>query len=591
MALAVVVMLVTPLFSIDAKAAVGAGQAGAIGIDVSKYQGAVDWASVKASGVSFAFIKCFSTAGGIDPYFAQNLQGANAVGIRTGVYVYSYATTVEGAVAEANTMIAILQNFSVTYPVAFDIEDKVQKNLPNETISAMANAFCQTIEAAGYYPIVYSSKTWINNKLTGVPYDKWVAQWGSVCDANVSPAFWQASCTASIPGVKGQVDLDYQYRDYSFIKAAGFSPIGNKMFFYNNYRKMRGWIDYNQLRYYASPVDGSLCQGWLDAGNGAVYYFGEDYAMAVGFRNIGEYTFYFGADGIRRTGAQIIGEQNYLFDGSGIMYRGWYRPGDFVYKYSDVDGHMVKGWYQEGDGTYFFDTEGRMYTGLKTIGTDNYYFNELGKMQIGWVQTAAGRLYMDATGKQQKGLLTLADGKYYIDPATGFMRTGLVDIAGVKYLFSPENGKMLTGIQAVGGSKFYFNPTTGAMTTGLIPQADGSAYYFDLASGAMVVGAVTTADGTRYFDATGKMQVGWVTIGASQFYFEPGTGLMHKGLLNDGKGYKYLAPTDGHLCLGVVNVDGVPYYFDPATGYLTPNATFTIDGAVHMSDANGMVVM
>lgn len=588
-AIILAVMIAVPMFTIKAEAAVGPGQAGTVGIDVSKYQGAVDWNAVKASGVTFAFIKCFSSAGGIDPYFAANIQGANAVGIRTGVYVYSYATSVEGAIAEANTMISILQNFSITYPVAYDIEDRVQKNLPNETLTAMANAFCATIEAAGYYPIVYSSKSWFNTKLAGVTYDRWVAQWGSVCDAAVAPAFWQASCTARIGGVAGQVDLDYQYKDYSFIKPVGFSPVGDRMFFYNNYRKMRGWVDYNGLRYYAAPSDGSLYRGWMDCGNGVVYYFGEDYAMATGFRNVGEATFYFGADGLRRTGAQIIAEQNYLFDGNGVMYRGWYRPGDFVYKYSDIDGHMIKGWYQEGDGTFFFDAEGHMYTGLRQVGDAKYYFDEIGKMQIGWVPTAAGTMYMDATGKMQTGFIALADGTYYVDPTTGFMRTGLVDIAGQKYFFNPENGKMMTGIVTVGAANFYFKPDTGVMTTGLITVGDAT-YYFDPASGAMVVGAATMADGIRYFDATGKMQTGWVTIGESMFYFTPGTGVMYTGLLQDAQGYKYLAPSDGHLCVGIVSVDGVPYYFDPATGYLTPNATITIGASVFQSDANGVVV-
>ena len=93
------VILLFPVFSIRADA-VNGSQAGARGIDVSKYQGNVDWNAVRASGVTFAFIKAYSAKSGIDPYFARNLAGANAVGIRTGVYVYSYATTVEAAVAE-----------------------------------------------------------------------------------------------------------------------------------------------------------------------------------------------------------------------------------------------------------------------------------------------------------------------------------------------------------------------------------------------------------------------------------------------------------------------------------------------------------
>ncbi len=98
------------------------------GIDVSKYQGAVNWSAVKNAGYSFAFIKAGSAKSGLDPYYAVNMAGATAAGMKVGVYVYSYATTVEGAMTEAQFAIAAMEPYSVSYPVVYDLEDSIHKN-------------------------------------------------------------------------------------------------------------------------------------------------------------------------------------------------------------------------------------------------------------------------------------------------------------------------------------------------------------------------------------------------------------------------------------------------------------------------------
>lgn len=173
LALLLTIALMFPMFSLSSEAAVNGSQAGAVGIDVSKYQGNIDWNAVRASGVSFAFIKAYSSYSGVDPYFDRNIRGANAVGIRTGVYVYSYATTPEAAAAEAAAVVALLQNYTVSFPVVIDIEDSSQKPLSPETLAAIANVFCATVENAGYYPMVYSNTYWFTNKIGPVGYDKW----------------------------------------------------------------------------------------------------------------------------------------------------------------------------------------------------------------------------------------------------------------------------------------------------------------------------------------------------------------------------------------------------------------------------------
>ena len=97
--------------------AIGAGSSIARGIDVSKHNLAIDWNQVPSSGVSFAFIKAGSTNSGVDPYFDANMNGANAAGLRTGVYLYSYATNAEQAQNEANLLLQWMSNYTVSYPV------------------------------------------------------------------------------------------------------------------------------------------------------------------------------------------------------------------------------------------------------------------------------------------------------------------------------------------------------------------------------------------------------------------------------------------------------------------------------------------
>ena len=117
-----------PAFGITA-AAGASGPEVAVGIDVSKYQGAINWQQVRAAGVRFAMIRVGTTKKGLDEQFANNINGANAAGVRTGVYIYSYATTPEAAAAEANQVLAWIAPYTVTFPVAIDIEDSCQKNL------------------------------------------------------------------------------------------------------------------------------------------------------------------------------------------------------------------------------------------------------------------------------------------------------------------------------------------------------------------------------------------------------------------------------------------------------------------------------
>ena len=181
---------------------VEAEAAGAIakGIDVSKYQGAINWSAVAAEGYSFAFIKVGSAKSGLDPYFAANMVGANAAGLKTGVYLYSYATTVEAAMAEAQFTLAAIAPFTVSMPVVFDLEDAVHKTMTPEQLQALTVVFCSIIQSAGYQPMVYSSKNWLTQRVGPIPFDVWVAQYAEACEYP-NPAFWQFSNSGTVSGI------------------------------------------------------------------------------------------------------------------------------------------------------------------------------------------------------------------------------------------------------------------------------------------------------------------------------------------------------------------------------------------------------
>ena len=190
------------------------------GIDVSTHQKEIDWKKVSQSGVEFAMIRAGYgryTAGKDqqDKYFVQNYNNAKANGLKVGVYHYSYATTVEGAKAEAEFCLNILNGRQLDLPVAFDIEDPRHSGLSQQLITDMIVAFCETIKAGGYQPMVYSYASFINNNIDysrTSNYPIWVAHINTDKPSCEYPyLMWQYSHTGYVPGVKGNVDLNVWY--------------------------------------------------------------------------------------------------------------------------------------------------------------------------------------------------------------------------------------------------------------------------------------------------------------------------------------------------------------------------------------------
>lgn len=216
-------------------------QTSVVGIDVSKYQGNIDWAQVKAAGVDFAMIRLGYRGSGTgvlveDPYFEKNIKGAYENGIKVGVYFFSQALNEQEAIEEASFCLSYLKKmgqYKITYPVAIDVEDAyytVKENgkdvtypgrmngLSKAQYTANVNAFSETIKAAGYTPMVYANGNWLTYKLdrSQIWADIWMAHYTSDTQTSYNYGYkiWQYTSKATIPGIKGNVDMNIGLKRY-----------------------------------------------------------------------------------------------------------------------------------------------------------------------------------------------------------------------------------------------------------------------------------------------------------------------------------------------------------------------------------------
>ncbi len=198
------------------------------GVDVSAHQKEIDWETAHASGVDFAMIRAGFRGYGSgelceDERFRENMEGALSAGVDVGVYFFSQAVTAEEAVEEAEMVLSLLDGYDVTYPVVYDWEIITTDAARTDSVSvAMLTdctvAFCETIKAAGYTPMVYQNKRTSLLKLdlqevTG--YDFWLAEYNEEATFYYHYDMWQYSSTGRVPGIEGDVDLNICFKDYT----------------------------------------------------------------------------------------------------------------------------------------------------------------------------------------------------------------------------------------------------------------------------------------------------------------------------------------------------------------------------------------
>ncbi|MCM1441497.1 MAG: hypothetical protein NC131_20165 [Roseburia sp.] len=303
--------------------AVGAGSSIARGIDVSKHNLAIDWSQVPSSGVSFVFVKAGSTNSGVDPYFDANMRGASAAGLKTGVYMYSYAANVEQAQNEANLVLQWMSNYTVSYPVVYDVEAACHKNMSQAQLQEIINTFCSAVEAQGYYPVVYSNKNMFLNKIGDIRYDKWVAQYADALEYN-GAAFWQNTSHGSVAGIPTRVDMNYQFKDYSsLIVADGFAARGDRQVFYANYRMQRScWVNWEDKKYHLDE-NGFVQKGcWFEDETGRYFLATKDGHALREDVTIEGVEYYFDENAVMQTGLVSRPDGNiYYYDGTGALQK------------------------------------------------------------------------------------------------------------------------------------------------------------------------------------------------------------------------------------------------------------------------------
>ena len=185
------------------------------GIDVSNFQGTIDWNQVKAAGIEFAILKVGPVYGKPDSTFERNATECERLGIPYGVYYYSYARSVADANKEADRTLAWLGGHYPSLPIYYDLEDNYILQDPNfskDKLAQIAQTFCNRMEAVGFKSGIYANLNWFNNYLNSPSlngYDHWVAQYNWRCDYAGSYSFWQYSSRGNVPGVNGSCDMNY----------------------------------------------------------------------------------------------------------------------------------------------------------------------------------------------------------------------------------------------------------------------------------------------------------------------------------------------------------------------------------------------
>jgi len=197
---------------------------GALGIDVSKWNGDINWTAVKNSGVSYVIIRCGyrgSSTGALiqDPKFYTNIKGASAAGLKVGVYFFTQAVNEVEAVEEASMVLNLIKGYGISYPVFIDTEGSGGRadGLDKGTRTAVCNAFCATVQNGGYKAGIYASKSWFDGKLnagTLSGYKIWLAQYATKPTYGGRYDLWQYTSSGAIGGINGKVDLNTSYLGY-----------------------------------------------------------------------------------------------------------------------------------------------------------------------------------------------------------------------------------------------------------------------------------------------------------------------------------------------------------------------------------------
>lgn len=455
------------------------------GIDISRYQNQtqpIDWNQVVEDDIEFVMVgpNYIYNPKHLE-YFHNNLKGATDSGLDLGVYLYSYATTKKEAQEEAFALLEQIKGYPINFPVAYDLEDACQKSLTKQERTDLVKAFCEVVRQAGYQPALYASKSWLTTMVDVKQlsqYDIWVAQYNTVTTYGGNYSMWQCSSKAQVDGIKGNVDMNMLYKDYSKSLAKKYTAddgfikgVTGEVFYLANNKRLTGWQEING-EYYYFQSSGAMHTGWLESGE-STYYFSEDGKMVRdAVVTIEGKTYYFSPNGARANG----------------LHMGWNQVENHWY-YIEYSGN-AKGWRYINGKWYFFDSEGKMQTNWKFVDDKWYYLDAVnGDMKTGWIYQGAVWYYLDpVNGDMKTGWNEVKGKKYYLDIESGAMKTRWLLLGEDWYYLDALNGDMRIGWIRSGADWYYMNPEDGVMETEWI--FDGKNYYYLDSEGRMYYSTV-----------------------------------------------------------------------------------------------------
>ena len=408
------------------------------GIDVSEWQAEIDWQAVKDDGVEFAIIRAGGYGDYLDKYFDRNMKEANRVGMPVGVYFYTTAQNEEEARSDAQFVIDHVTGYTVSYPIAIDLEDSEIASLGADKIAKIAKAFCDEISKAGYTPMVYTNEYWYKDmidmeQLEGI--ELWIARYNNIIDENIPRAIWQCCSTGRYDGIEGDVDTNFAYKDFTETVTPRTEPAAD---------------------YVPTPISKGE---WKNDGIGWWYRYKDGSYPKSAWETIDGQKYWFDKNGYMVSGWQVIDNTWYYFESSGAMHTGWLLLGNTWY-YLHANGKMATGWLLLGDTWYYLHGSGAMATGWLLLGDTWYYLNAGGDMATGWLLLGNTWYYLDEPGYMHTGWLLLGDTWYYLN-AGGDMATGWLLLGNTWYYLS-ESGAMVTGTHQINGTQYSFNES-GAM--------------------------------------------------------------------------------------------------------------------------------
>lgn len=194
------------------------------GIDVSKWQGSIDWKKVSQEDIDYVMIRSSYGYEDTDPKLKINVKGCEKYGIDYGFYHYTYAKNISEAKKEAKYFLKTIKNYSPDYPLVLDIEEAFYNKMSRKSVTDIVVTFMEELEEAGYFAMIYCSPTFITDNLDASrikDYDIWIACWGNEEKLNTYYSghygMWQYSDEGSVNGISEDVDLNYAYKDYAAI--------------------------------------------------------------------------------------------------------------------------------------------------------------------------------------------------------------------------------------------------------------------------------------------------------------------------------------------------------------------------------------